>query len=220
MNRQTPITTTNTLRRRVELIKKTAIHEAGHAASIYLGNKAKQLPPVFFRIFIDAPTGDVDVDHQDPTEFFAHVEGGRLIHMLPACVDDATCDFSPDQKQAFQRAFEADIVNILAGPLAEAKYVSLRDNETIHPQLIDLNTLNYYGGSCDLKLVNDYLNCMNIAPVLKKNKIAQLFAAAYQFIDNGTNWSAITRLADHILVAGKSRIDCEEVFSLLDAIPG
>jgi hypothetical protein len=28
-----------------ELSRKTAIHEAGHAAAIYLGNKQKQLPP-------------------------------------------------------------------------------------------------------------------------------------------------------------------------------
>jgi len=35
-----------------ELSRKTATHEAGHAAAIYLGNKQKQLPPVFFQIYI------------------------------------------------------------------------------------------------------------------------------------------------------------------------
>ena len=35
-----------------ELSRKTAIHEAGHAAAIYLGNKQKQLPPVFFRYLL------------------------------------------------------------------------------------------------------------------------------------------------------------------------
>lgn len=28
--------------------KKSAIHEAGHAVAIYLGNRQKQLPPFFF----------------------------------------------------------------------------------------------------------------------------------------------------------------------------
>jgi len=32
-----------------ELIRQTAFHEAGHAAAIYLYNKQKQLPPVFFK---------------------------------------------------------------------------------------------------------------------------------------------------------------------------
>jgi len=35
-----------------ELSRKTAIHEAGHAAAIYLGNKQKQLPPIFFRFLL------------------------------------------------------------------------------------------------------------------------------------------------------------------------
>jgi len=32
----------------IELSRRTAIHEAGHAVAIYFGNKQKQLPPVFF----------------------------------------------------------------------------------------------------------------------------------------------------------------------------
>jgi len=33
-----------------DLIKQIAFHEAGHAAGIYLYNKHKQLPSVFFQI--------------------------------------------------------------------------------------------------------------------------------------------------------------------------
>ncbi|MGR9086220.1 MAG: hypothetical protein ACU841_04000 [Gammaproteobacteria bacterium] len=47
-------------------------------------------------------------------------------------------------------------MNLLAGPLAEAKYVAPRDNELMPPRLIDLNALHFYGGSADLKVVDDY----------------------------------------------------------------
>lgn len=35
-----------------DLIKQIVFHEAGHAAAIYLYNKQKQLPPVYFQITI------------------------------------------------------------------------------------------------------------------------------------------------------------------------
>jgi hypothetical protein len=35
-----------------ELSKRSAIHQAGHAVAIYLNNRQKQLPPVFFFRFI------------------------------------------------------------------------------------------------------------------------------------------------------------------------
>ena len=43
-----------------EVKRKVAIHEAGHAAAIYLGNQQKRLPPVFFQIFITP----INVDYQ------------------------------------------------------------------------------------------------------------------------------------------------------------
>jgi len=41
-----------------EVNRKVAIHEAGHATAIHLGNKQKELPPVFFQIFITPVNGD------------------------------------------------------------------------------------------------------------------------------------------------------------------
>jgi len=35
-----------------EISRKIAIHEAGHAAAIYLGNQQKGLPPGFFSVFL------------------------------------------------------------------------------------------------------------------------------------------------------------------------
>ena len=37
-----------------DLIRQIAFHEAGHATAIYLYNKQKQLPPVYFQITIKA----------------------------------------------------------------------------------------------------------------------------------------------------------------------
>ena len=36
-----------------ELIRQVAFHEAGHAAAIHIRNKQKQLPPIFFQIYIN-----------------------------------------------------------------------------------------------------------------------------------------------------------------------
>jgi hypothetical protein len=35
-----------------EIDSRVAYHQAGHAAAIYLGNKQKQLPAVYFQIII------------------------------------------------------------------------------------------------------------------------------------------------------------------------
>ncbi|MDD5578334.1 MAG: hypothetical protein PHY16_03510 [Methylobacter sp.] len=207
-----------------ELSLRTAIHEAGHAAAIYLGNKQKQLPPVFFRIYIKEP----DTHFQSPAcsgksqgKCFAKVEGGRLIHTLPSSIDMATHDFSSAQKQEYERAFEADIVNILGliywEPLAEAKYVAQRDDELINPRLVNLNALHFYGGSSDLEVANEYLACFIADRELQEKKISELFLTAYNFINNRSNWFAITALANYILRQRKNIIECEEVIAVIDA---
>jgi hypothetical protein len=200
-----------------DLTLRTVIHEAGHAAAIYLGNKQKQLPPVFFRIYFKEP------DSRFPTSAYSGrpqgncIEGGRLIHTLPSSIDMATIDFSSAQKQAYERAFEADIVNILVGPLAEAKYVAQRDDELINPRLVNLNALHYYGGASDLETINEYLECFIADRELRERKISELFLTAFSFINNSSNWFAITALADYILRQSKNIIECEEVIAVIDA---
>jgi hypothetical protein len=49
-------------------------------------------------------------------------------------------------------ASEADIINLLIGPLAEAKHVYNRDGELFNHKLVDLKLLKNYGGSSDLAL--------------------------------------------------------------------
>lgn len=199
---------------------KTAIHEAGHAAAIYINNKEKQLPPIFFQIYINELNNDPGLTGcfcPSQPHCFAKVDGGRLIHTLPLSLHEATRHFSASEKQTYLCAFEADIINLLVGPLAEAKYVSMRDNELMNPRLIDLNALYFYGGLTDLKTVHEYLDCLLIDRMQKEKKIAELFLAAHRFINDKSYWRAITSLAEYILKAGKEIIECEEAIAILDA---
>lgn len=189
-----------------ELSRKTAFHEAGHAAAIYLGNRQKQLPPVFFQICRNS---------QD-VHWLAKVEGGRLIHTLPSSIEETIKHFTASQKLAYLQAFEADIINLLVGPLAEANYIALRDDEIINSQLVTLNTLHFYGGSNDLKIVRDYIACFGCDSTVQSKKLTDLFLSAFYFINDKAMWRAITALAHHLLSHDKSVIDYEEISSVLD----
>lgn len=206
-----------------ELSRKTAIHEAGHAAAIYLGNKEKQLPPVFFQLIIKEMNSDFQSNgclcksYDSCNNCITKIEGGRLIHTLPSSVDEATSDFSSTQKQAYQRAFEADIINLMVGPLAEANYVALRDDEPINPCLVNLNALHFYGGASDLETINEYLECFIADKEQRKKKLSELYLAAFNFINDNSNWRAIMALADYILADTKNILECEEIIAVLDA---
>lgn len=203
-----------------EVNRKIAIHEAGHAAAIYLGNKQKRLPPVFFQIFIKPLDRDIESSpllSKPEHEYIAKVDGGRLIDMLPSSIEEATRDFTLIQKLAYQRAFEADMINILVGPLAEANYIAQRDGELINAHLVNINALHYYGGTSDLDSVNEYLDCFIADAELREQKITELFLAAFSFINNNSNWRAITALADYIVTGSKSVIECDEIIAVLEA---
>jgi hypothetical protein len=124
-----------------DLIKQIVFHEAGHAAAIHLYNKQKQLPPVYFQITIkktDRSLGNSFANRTVSHEHFAAmVEGGCLIHSLPITLIESANYFSRDEQDAFQTAFEADMINLLVGPLTEAKHVALRDNECFSKNLIN-----------------------------------------------------------------------------------
>lgn len=203
-----------------DVSRKIAIHEAGHAAAIYLGNQQKGLPPVFFQIFINPLNNDVQSSGflgKPSDHYIAKVEGGRLIHTLPSSLDEATKDFSTAQKHAYQHAFEADIINLLAGPLAEARYLALRDNEPISPELVNVNALQYYGGASDLEVVNEYLECFIDSDELRESKMTELFLAAFNFVNERSNWLAITALADSILAHQENIIECNEIIDVLES---
>lgn len=196
-----------------ELIKKSAIHEAGHAAAIYLLNKRQQLPPVFFRICLPSPFIEPQAFYQSS----AYIEGGRLIHTLPLSIENQFNDFSVQQQHAYSQAFDADIINLLAGPLAEAKYIALRDKQLFSADTLSLEQLAHYGGQFDLATVQEYLCCLSDDACEQTKKGQALFLAAFNFVNDALHWAAIVRLANYISEQGKLVIDCEEAIAVLDA---
>ncbi|MDP3877438.1 MAG: hypothetical protein Q8Q50_10690 [Methylobacter sp.] len=118
---------------------RVAFHEAGHAAGIYLNNKLRQLPPVFFKIIFkdmsDVTDADIMAYQMTHDDCIARVEGGRLIESLPPSTDrwvDELIGYNEEMAQLikdYRVAFDADIINLLIGPLAEAKYVADSDDE-------------------------------------------------------------------------------------------
>ncbi|MGZ8159577.1 MAG: hypothetical protein ACXWT1_14735 [Methylobacter sp.] len=204
-----------------EVYRKVAIHEAGHAAAIYLGNKRKRLPPVFFQIFITPVNGGFQSSpflSKPETKYIANIDGGRLIHTLPSSIEEATSGFSSAQRMGYQCAFEADMINILAGSLAEAKYITERDGELVNPRLIYLNALYYFDATSELEVVNEYLECFLANSELRKQKITELFLAAFSFVNERSNWRAITALADYIVNEDKSVIGCNEIIDVLETV--
>ena len=203
-----------------DLIKQIVFHEAGHAAAIYLYNKQKQLPPVYFQITIKKTNHSLANSFTSRTvthdHFAAMVEGGCLIHSLPITLIESANYFSRDEQDSFRTAFEADMINLLVGPLAEAKYVALRDNECFSKNLINVKSLHNYGGKSDLEKVYEYLETFISDNSYHEEKIAELFSKAFQFIDSPVHWKAIERLADYILDNTKNTISCEEAIAVLD----
>jgi len=192
-----------------ELTNQTAFHEAGHAASIYLGNKKKQLPPVFFQIKIKKPK---NVENQ---LYYAKVVDGRLIQSLPIAGLENFGDLTTEEQLHYQCAYEADVINLLVGPLAEAKYVSLRDDEAFNVNLFNPSALNYYGGSSDVNKAYAYLEYFITSEQLREKKMRELFLEAFRFIENNENWKHILNLAHYILQSEKDVLSCEDVIGVL-----
>ena len=207
-----------------DLIKQIAFHEAGHAAAIYLYNKQKQLPSVDFQITI------TKTDHSQANSFarrtvthdhfVAMVEGGCLIQGLPITLIESANYFSLDEQDTYRTAFEADMINLLAGPLAEAKHVALRDNECFSKNLINANALHNYGGTSDLEKVCDYLENFISDASRHEEKMTELVNQAFQFIDSAVYWQAIKGLASYILDNMKNTISYEEAITVLDESTG
>lgn len=207
--------------------QRIAFHEAGHAAAIYLNNKARNLPPVYFQITFKELTAATnhaaEISQTTYDDSIARVEGGRLIHSLPYAINDLAHKLL-DQKDAmaplvreYLSAFEADIINLLIGPLSEAKHVYNRDDEPFNHKLVDLKALKNYGGRSDLKLAREYLKSFSVSKQLQDEKLHELFAVAFDFVSDYSNWKAITKLADYIFESNKNIISFEEVVYELES---
>lgn len=207
--------------------QKVVYHEAGHATGIYFNNIHTKLPPIFFEIiFKPAAASSIHnllADLFDPYTL-ASIRGGRLIASLPLLTFKVfNAQLNADTyKRAFRYtdeyrlAFEADITNLLIGSLAEAKYTALLDNEPFNQNLLSVQALKYYGGDADLAVINDYLQSYT-ADELEQHKILDsIFIKAFNFVNDRTNWKAISHLANYILTSNKNSIGCAEVAVVLD----
>ncbi len=192
---------------------RTAIHEAGHAAAIYLGNKQKQLQPVFFQIVI---TKIPNKAFAKTGHYLAKVQGGRLIDCFSCCMQTATRDFSPAQKKSYLQAFDADVVNFMVGPLAEAHYVAFMDNEPINAHLVNFPALRFYGGASDLDAIEEYLDFYTDDATRRRQKINQLMAEAFNFINHREHWRAIIALSQTLMTNKSGRVSYQEIATVLD----
>ncbi|MDO9139843.1 MAG: response regulator [Methylobacter sp.] len=202
-----------------------AFHEAGYATAIYLNNKAKNFPSVFFQIMLEDLNSkpEEDRDSHAPHEYrIAKVEGGRLITTTPPFISGSlhksTDDNDPEAHliEDYMIAFEADTINQLIGPLAEAKHVADVDDEPFDQRLINLEALKNYGGDTDIALAVNYVQRFFTYRQQQDEKLHELFLAAFNFINDRANWAAITKLANYILKSNNNVISAEEVASLVD----
>lgn len=189
-----------------ELNRQTAFHEAGHAAAIYLENRRKNLPPVYFQIHTHK-------HKNSERQLSAKVKGGRLIDNLAAVNRD---ELSGAADFCYQQAYEADIINFLAGPLAEARYTAIRDNEAFSIDLLTPYALQHYGGNTDLQEALSYLAFFVPNAEQRQSRLNTLFAQAFCFIQQRDNWHRISALAHFILDHADAGISCEQASEVLD----
>lgn len=197
----------------LELSRQTAFHEAGHAAAIHLGNQRKRLPALFFQIHTSR-------SECLPHPLSARIEGGRLFSDLGMVT--AGGDFAGDEQPfdgSLQMACEADVINLMVGPLTEAKYVAIRDQESFNLELLSPQALLNYGGSHDMEQVAIYLQRFIHSPQQRAIKLKHLFAEAFRFIQQPDHWRSITGLARHLLHSADSVISCEQACQILDNPP-
>lgn len=203
-----------------EINNVTAYHLAGQAAAICIGNKQKRLPAVHFQITKEPQNQHLRQANEFAGlqgKYTAKIEGGRLIQSLPLSFAEATQDLSSSQKKESLSAFEADVINLLAGSLAEAKFVAANDGELFTPNIVNLAALKFYSGAADLEVINEYMDCflLQIADA-RDQKLTELFFAAFGFVNKPSNWQAISALAEFIQHEPKEILHCEDIVTYLD----
>jgi hypothetical protein len=204
----------------VRIGKRNAYHLAGRVAGILYGNKEGNLPEANFEIRIGAVEtlrGYHNRETRIPRKFIARMEGGRLLANLPHSFAFATRLLDYTARLKCQGGLEADVINLLAGSLAEAKHVAQRDNEVFNANLIYLGALKFYGGEQDLQMVDEYMFCLYPdKPAERKKKLAELFLAAYGFVNDAAHWQTISRLAEGIQQCRQDTIRKDDLTAYLE----
>lgn len=202
--------------------KRIAYHAAGQAAAIYLRNKRMNLPFVSFQVLINDSQPQ---QHRLPTfrpihgkRYQIRIEGGRLIKNLPTPSREEVDEPINPQNKYRQQAFDADIINILAGPVAEAKYVAERDDEIITPRLVNFNTLGFYNGMDEMTTVLNYMQSRGLSPAEQQKAMINLYLTSFCFVGEDPVWRAIKGLADHFLTTQQTVLESDEIGAVLDGI--
>lgn len=199
--------------------KRSAFHAAGRSVSIHLGNQKKNLPPIYFQIGMESMPSHVRNLRKSKSISGlnrAIFKGGRLISELPGSLELETNSMTPSEKLAYEQAFNADIVNLLAGFIAEAKYIALSDNEVISPRLVNVHSLHNYGEDGDLQELWEYFKCFGDYDSDKETKLIGLYLSAFEFVNVPSHWQAICEVANYIEKSEKMLLECTEIFDIFD----
>ena len=202
-----------------ELAIQIAYHEAGHATAIYLYNKQQQLPSIFFQIHLKNYEDIKQLTAQDINyqgDYVAEIEGGCLIENLALNLSVSKNEINPNEREEYYRALNADVINLLAGSIAEQNYLILRDNEIINEELLNIRNLGRYGNYSDMQKINNYLRFLSDCPVEQQQKLTLLLKESFSFITHPQTWKAVTAVAHYILDSQKQEVHCEDVFQVID----
>ncbi len=203
-----------------ELATQIAYHEAGHATAIYLYNKQQQLPPVFFKVHVKKHENlkqfMAEKGEQEPPAVAATIEGGCLIENLTLNLAASCGEMSANEKIAYYQALDADVINLLAGSIAEKNYVIQRDNEIINAELLNVEALASYGNYSDMQKIQTYLEFFSDCPLQKQQKLNRLLQASFNFITQPKTWRAVQAVAEFILETQEQAIHCEQIFKVID----
>ncbi|NOU20982.1 MAG: hypothetical protein HOO93_04195 [Methyloglobulus sp.] len=207
----------------VKLDKSIAYRQAGHAVGICLGNRLKQLPPVYFQVTLTSREDAGQINNRylpALSQYNASVEGGRLVQYLPSSFAEATRHLTWAQRHEYQCAFDADVANLLAGIMAEAYYFSQHEGVAFNANLVYQLAQSSDGGRANMDLINGYLKCWSPDQADRQKKLADLFLATYRFVNEPSNWQTITFLADYLWGRPTGVVPCEDIIALVDSFAG
>lgn len=205
-----------------ELAAQIAYHEAGHATAIYLYNRQQRLPPVFFKVHVKKHENIrqlmAEKAGQETPAVAATIEGGCLIENLTLNLAASCGEMSADEQAAYYQALDADVINLLAGSIAEKNYVIQRDNEVINAELLNAEALVCYGNYSDMQKVGHYLEFFSDCPLQQQQKLNRLLKVSFNFITHPKTWKAVQAVAEFILETQQQSIHCEQIFKVIDAV--
>ena len=198
--------------------KQYAFHNAGHLVAIYVNDGNERLNRSYFHIKLDDfNSNETDSVHQvirNGHRNMAYSNAGCSMQSIAAAVEDASPSYA-DACRENKSLLEAEIISLLAGPLAEARYIHDEDNEPMTHYLVDLEALKSYGGYDDLILVQENLNALSQDPSERERKLAELFKTAFDFIVNELNWKVVSQLAESLY--RKKSMSYGEVVAMFEA---